>query len=101
MRTRTNSALSTLLGRGGTVLVEVSASWCPPCRMLKPVVDLVARERSTTLRVAEVDADGDAHLVDSLGVAVLPTLILYRDGVEVRRATGFRGAADLAHFIDR
>ncbi len=101
MRTRTDSALSTLLGQGGTVLVTVSATWCSPCRMLKPVVDLVSRERAATLRVGEVDADGDPELVDALGVAVLPTLILYRDGVEVRRATGFRSAADLALFIDR
>lgn len=100
MRTRTDNALSTILARRGPVLVTVSAAWCTPCRMLKPVVDLLTRQRGGALALAEIDADGDPGLTERLAVAVLPTLILYRDGVEVRRTTGFRGAAALARFLD-
>jgi thioredoxin len=60
-------------------LVDFTATWCPPCRMLGPHVDAIAREFQNTLTVVKVDVD------DQPGV---PTLIFFRDGRAVDRIVG-------------
>lgn len=71
------------------VLVDFTASWCPPCRVMKPVLAELAAERDD-LRVVQLDVDADQRTAAEYGVLAMPTFILFRDGREVQRLVGAR-----------
>jgi thioredoxin 1 len=72
------------------VLVDFTADWCPPCKMLSPVVDEIASQYENTLRVVTVDADANPQVIQQYAVLGLPTLILFKNGEAVERITGFK-----------
>ena len=61
-----------------------SASWCGPCQTLKPVMEQVSK----TIPVTKIDVDTDAQTVSDYGVRSVPTVVLIKDGIEVKRFTG-------------
>ena len=69
-----------VLEQKGTVLVDFTASWCPPCRALEPVLEVVARELGSKLKIVKVDTDASADLANRYGVRAAPTLVVFRDG---------------------
>ena len=71
------------------VLLDFWASWCGPCRMLSPVVDEVAEER-TDVKVGKVNVDEQPELAGQFGVMSIPTLLLFENGKLVRQAVGAR-----------
>src|SRR5690242_2472129 len=70
------------------VLVGFSAEWCTPCLTLDPVLEDLATEFHQELRVAKVDISDQPATAAALGVASVPTLLMYRDGVVVKRLFG-------------
>ena len=82
------------------VLVEFGAAWCPPCRMLAPVLEEVAVERSSELRVLSVDVDANPVVQGRYGVMSVPTLLVFIDGKPVRQMVGFTSKGRLLDFID-
>jgi len=82
------------------VLVEFGATWCPPCRMLAPVLDEVAEERSSELRVLNVDVDASPVTQGRYGVMSVPTLLVFIGGKPVRQMVGFTSKGRLVAFID-
>ena len=69
------------------VLVDFNATWCGPCRMLKPTLDQVAAERPD-VTVVGVDIDENMDLAEEYGVFSIPCLVLFRDGAEADRSVG-------------
>lgn len=61
------------------VLVDFWASWCGPCRMVSPIVDEIADER-TDIKVGKVNVDDEPELAQMFGVMSIPTLIVFKDG---------------------
>lgn len=76
--------------KSGAVLVDFWAEWCYPCRMQHKVVEEIAEEQSHLLRVARLNVDDNKVISSKLGVRNIPTLILYKDGKEVRRIIGLQ-----------
>ena len=72
-----------------TVLLDFWASWCGPCRMVSPVVDEIADERSDIL-VGKVNVDEQRELAAQFGVMSIPTLVVLKTGKEVQRSVGAR-----------
>ena len=71
------------------VLLDFWASWCGPCRMLSPVVDEVAEER-TDVKVGKVNVDEQPDLAAEFGVMSIPTLLVFRDGKLANQSVGAR-----------
>ncbi|MBQ8975557.1 MAG: thioredoxin [Oscillospiraceae bacterium] len=72
------------------VLVDFWASWCGPCKMLAPVIEEIANERSTTLKVGKVNVDEQPELAARFGVMSIPTVIVFKDGKQTQSAIGYR-----------
>jgi thioredoxin 1 len=72
------------------VLVDFGADWCPPCRMLEPIVDQIANTYSGQLRVGSLNVDDYPEFQYEYGVMGLPTLILFQNGKPVQRMVGFQ-----------
>ena len=71
----------------GTALVDFYADWCGPCRMVSPIVDEIAEERSD-ITVGKVNVDDENALAMKYGVMSIPTLIVVKDGKEAARIAG-------------
>jgi thioredoxin 1 len=77
------------------VLVEFWAPWCPPCRMIAPVLEEIATEYSDRIAVAKVNTDKNPQTVAACGVRANPTLQVYRAGELVHMIVGARSKARL------
>ena len=84
----------------GPVLVDFWAPWCPPCRMLSPIVDELAGEYSGKIAVAKLNTDENPETSKKYGVRSIPTLLLFKGGKPVSTMVGFRPKADLKKQLD-
>jgi thioredoxin 1 len=71
------------------VLVDFGAEWCPPCKMMKPVVDELAKQYEGKLRIVTMDTDQYPDVMTQYGVMGLPTFILFDGGQPVKRIIGY------------
>jgi thioredoxin 1 len=83
----------------GSVLVDFTADWCGPCRMVTPVLVQIAAERPD-LTVLQVDADANPELTRRYRVMGLPTMALFRDGELVTAITGAQPKSRLLGTVD-
>lgn len=84
----------------GLVLVDFFATWCGPCRMLGPVLEELAESNATDAKIIKVDVDQLGEVAASFGIQVIPTLVLLKDGKEIKRQSGFMPKAHLINFIN-
>jgi thioredoxin 1 len=88
-----------VLRAAGPVLVEFSAGWCPPCRMIEPVVADLATALAGRLTVRRLDVDRDPEISIRYGVLGMPTLILFAGGEPVDRLVGFSSAGHVRRWV--
>lgn len=70
------------------VLVDFSATWCGPCKILAPVVDEIAGDFEGRLKVFKVDIDGAQETASRFGIMSVPTLMVFKGGQEIGRTVG-------------
>ncbi|AIF52221.1 MULTISPECIES: thioredoxin [unclassified Pelosinus] len=83
------------------VLVDFWASWCGPCKMVAPELEAVGQEYEGKAVVMKVNVDEQQQLASNYNVMGIPTLLLFKDGVEVERIVGYRPRKDLMDAIDK
>lgn len=71
------------------VLVDFWATWCGPCKMLSPIVEKLAEELDGKVKIGKVNVDDEQELAIKYNVEVIPTLILFKNGKEVKRTAGY------------
>lgn len=82
------------------LVVDYYATWCQPCKALTPILESVEKELPDVL-FKKVDVDNNEDLAVSNNVRGLPTLVFYKEGVEVDRITGLTSGSDLVSRISK
>ena len=78
----------------GIALVDFYADWCGPCKMLSPIIDEIAEER-TDITVGKVNVDENNSLAAKYNVMSIPTMIIFKNGKEQARVVGVRPKEDI------
>ena len=83
------------------VLVDLWAPWCGPCRMLAPVLEELAQEYHSKLKIVKVNVDENRGVPTQYGIMSIPTLIFFKNGKVVEQAVGVLGRHQLKQKIDQ
>lgn len=76
------------------VLVDFWAEWCGPCRLVSPILEEIGREHDT-IEVVKMNIDENPRMQTQFGIMSIPTMILFKDGVEKKRIIGARPKASI------
>jgi len=79
-----------VLGAPRPVVVEFGAEWCHPCRQLEPILEDLAGEWKGKVDFFQIDVDANSATTVRYGVLGVPTLVLFKDGADVDRLTGYQ-----------
>lgn len=82
-------AYQEVIGQQGLVVVQYFATWCGPCKMLKPVLESLSTEL-TDVKFYRLDIDLFRTQAIEAGIRSVPTVVLYKDGEEVDRQSGYQ-----------
>src|SRR4029077_1023441 len=77
------------------ILVDFSAAWCGPCRMIVRVLDEIAKEQGDVVKIAKVDVDKSPNLTNRFGIRNVPTLLFFKGGEVKDKVVGLTSKADL------
>lgn len=75
----------------GIVVVDFYAEWCGPCKMLAPILDDISNE----YKVIKINVDEHQELAMKFGIMSIPTVIIYKEGIEKQKVVGFIPKNDL------
>lgn len=88
-----------IIGSHEKVLVDFSATWCGPCKMLAPILEDLKNKAGDEVKIVKIDVDRNPDLASRYQVQGVPTLILYHNGNQVWRQSGVLSAHDLLQII--
>lgn len=83
----------------GVTLVDFHATWCGPCRMIAPIIEQLGGKLGGKAQVAKLDIDQAQQTTSSLQITSVPTLILFKDGKEVKRVVGVKDLDYLLNLV--
>ncbi len=89
----------TKIPKNRTVLVDIGAVWCPPCKTMSPIVDSLAAANADRFVLVKIDGGDQTDICGKLGVSGFPTFIVYKNGKEVLRKEGLVDAREISSWF--
>jgi thioredoxin 1 len=89
-----------VVGQQGLIVVQYYATWCGPCKMLKPVLESLSEEMNDS-KFYRVDIDLFRSQAIEAGIRSVPTVVLYKDGEEVDRQSGYQPKERVAAWLNQ
>jgi thioredoxin 1 len=81
------------------VLIDFFATWCGPCQYQMPILDEVSKNVGDAARILKVDVDKNQELASQLGIRGVPTLMIFKDGQMLWRASGVKQTDELVGLL--
>jgi len=81
------------------VVVDFWAPWCGPCLQMAPFFHEAAQQLEPAVRLAKLDTEAEGQIAARYGIRSIPTMIVFKEGREVARTSGARGAADITRWV--
>lgn len=72
------------------VLVDFTAAWCGPCKMISPIIEQLHAEWQGRVKIVKCDADQNPNVLTKYGILGIPTIMLFKGGQVVERVTGYQ-----------
>ncbi len=82
------------------VIVDFWAEWCGPCKMIAPLLDEIAREKTGAVKVAKVNVDENQSLSSKYNIRAIPALLFFKNGQLRDQVTGVTSKKDLLNRIE-
>ncbi len=87
--------------KGNTpVLIDFSAEWCQPCKMMPPILQNVSKQLGDKVRILKVDVDKNQAIARQWGISSVPTLMIFKNGKQVFRQAGVIQANQLVSILN-
>jgi thioredoxin 1 len=83
----------------GVTLVDFYADWCGPCRMIAPIIEELSTEFDGKAKIAKLDIEKAQEVTSEFQVTSIPTIILFKDGNEIKRIVGLRDKETLKTLV--
>ncbi|NMF67241.1 thioredoxin [Brasilonema octagenarum UFV-E1] len=83
-----DSDFDNLLTSSGLVVVDYTASWCGPCKLISPFIDELAEKYEGRAKVVKVDLDHNKENAKKYNIKSIPAVLIFKDGEEVERLVG-------------
>ena len=99
--TNKKESFNELIKGNKPVLVDFTATWCGPCKMMKPVLDQLHQQMGDKIRIIKIDIDQSPAAANAYQVQSVPTLILFQNGKIIWRQSGVLPAAQLQKIIEQ
>jgi thioredoxin 1 len=84
----------------GVVVVDFSATWCGPCKMLAPVFEGVSNKMEDKAKFFKVDIDANNNLAQKYRISAVPTMIIFKDGIAVENLSGFMPEQNITNKVN-
>ena len=82
-----------------TTIVDFYADWCGPCKMMSPVIDKIAKEKSETIKVGKVNVDDNQNLAIKYNIMSIPTILIFKNGNVVKSFIGVTSKEEIENII--
>ena len=83
------------------VLIDFSAEWCGPCKMLAPIFDSLSNKYNGNVKFIKLDIDSNRTISSKLGIMGVPTIILFKNGKELERIVGLQPEENFISMLEK
>lgn len=94
------SSFNDIINSDTPVLVDFFADWCGPCKSLAPILKAVKEELGEEIKIVKIDVDKNQSLASKYQVRGVPTMLLFKNGIQVWRQSGVLPKNEIIHIIN-